>query len=73
MFESATRGRATVYGKGGEVLVDLIFGDLIREALKAKTDDSDAAKIVVKGALALTLQLNLLKKRFADFVKSLDR
>jgi len=73
VFESATRRRATVYGKGGEVFVDLIFGDLIREALKAKADDGYAAKIVVKGALALTLQLNLLKKRFADFVKSLDR
>jgi hypothetical protein len=30
------------------------------------------AEIIVKGALALTLQLNLLEKRFADFVKSLD-
>ena len=72
MFERATRGRPAVDSQGGKIFVDLIFGDPVREAFKAQADDSNAAEVIVKGTLALSLQLNLLKKRFADFVKSLD-
>ena len=46
MFEPATRGRPAIYGKGGEVFVDLVLGDLIREAVKAQADDSDATEII---------------------------
>jgi len=72
VFERATRWRLAVDSQGGKIFGDLIFGDLFRKAVKAKADDSNAAEVIVKGTLALSLQLNLLKKRFADFVKSLD-
>jgi len=72
VFERATRWRLAVDSQGGKIFGDLIFGDSVRKAVKAKADDSNAAQVIVKGALAMSLQLNLLEKRFADFVKSLD-
>jgi formylmethanofuran dehydrogenase subunit C len=72
VFERATRWRTAVDSQGGEVFINLVIGDPVRKAVKAKADDSNAAKVIVKGTLALSLQLNLLEKRFADFVKSLD-
>jgi hypothetical protein len=72
VFECATRWRTAVDSQGGEVFINLVIGDPVRKAVKAKADDSNAAEVIVKGTLALSLQLNLLEKRFADFVKSLD-
>jgi len=72
VFERATRWRLAVDSQGGKIFGDLIFGDLFRKTVKAKADDSNAAEVIVKGTLALSLQLNLLEKRFADFVKSLN-
>ena len=72
VFERAARWRAAVNSQRGKILVDLILGDFFRKAVKAQADDSNAAKIIFQGAFALSFQLNLLKKRLANLVKSFD-
>jgi len=72
VFECTAGWRPAVYGQRGEVFINLILGDFFGKAVKAQAYQSYAAEVVVKGALALSIQVDLLMKRFAYLVKSPD-
>jgi hypothetical protein len=72
VLKSAARRRAAVDSQRGKIFVYFILGDILGKAVKLKADDSNTAKIIFQGAFALSLQLDLLKKRFANSVESFD-
>jgi hypothetical protein len=72
MFECTAGRRPAVYGQRGEVFINLILGDLIGKAFKTQADYGNAAKIVAQGTFTLSFELNLLKKRFTNFIKAFN-
>lgn len=70
MFEPAAGWRAFINGQRGEVFVELIIGDQLGQAFKVQTDRRNAAKVIAKGALALSPESYLLIKRFTYFFKT---
>jgi len=73
VFETAAGRRSFIDSQRGEVFGQLIIGNLFGKAFEVQAYKCNAAKVIIKGALALSLQVNLLKKRFAYFLKALNR
>jgi len=73
VFEAAARKGSLIECQGGEVLIQLIIGDLFGKTVKVQADESDPADVIVKSTLALAPEDNLLLKCFKNSLKATNR
>jgi len=72
MLKTAARRGFLIQGQGGKIFVKLIIGDTFGKLAKMQADQCDAANVIVKGALALSPQNNLLLKGFVNLVEAIN-
>ena len=72
MLKTAAGKGFLIQGQGGKIFVKLIIGDTFGKLAKMQADQCDAANVIVKGALALSPQNNLLLKGFVNLVEAIN-
>jgi hypothetical protein len=72
MLKTAAGRRFLIQGQGGKIFGKLIIGDMFGKLAKMQADQCDAANVVVKGALALSPQNNLLLKGFVNLAEAIN-
>lgn len=72
MLKTAAGKGFLIQGQGGKIFVKLIIGDTFGKLAKMQADQCDAANVIVKGALALSPQNNLLLKGFVNLIEAIN-
>ena len=72
MLKTAAGKGFLIQGQGGKIFVKLIIGDTFGKLAKMQADQCDAANVIVKRALALSPQNNLLLKGLVNLVEAIN-
>jgi hypothetical protein len=72
MLKAAAGRGLLIQGQGSKIFGKLIIGDMFGKLAKMQADQCNPANVIVKGALALSSQDDLLLKGFIDFLKAIN-